>query len=64
MDCELIYAVVPKSGTLRDLVEREIRKTASKRVLSVERSMALENQAPGGVKELIDAETRRLTKKP
>lgn len=63
MDCELIYAVVPKSGTLRDLAEREIRKAATKRVLSVERSMALENQAPGGVKELIDAETRRLTKK-
>jgi len=63
MDCELIYGVVPKSGTIRDLAEREVRKAATKRVLSVERSMALENQAPGGLKELIDEETKRLTKK-
>jgi len=64
MDCELVYAIVPKSGTLAQLADRKAWADAKKRVLSVEHSMALENQEVGRVKELIDSETRKITKKP
>ena len=59
MGCELVYAIVPKSGTIIDLAEQRARSAATKRVLSVERTMALEDQAPGSVQELIDEETKR-----
>ncbi len=59
MDCQLVYAIVPKSGTIIDLAEHRARSAATKRVLSVERTMALEDQAPGSVQELIDEETKR-----
>jgi predicted DNA-binding mobile mystery protein A len=64
MGCELVYAIVPKSGSLEEIAEQRTRSQATKRVLSVERTMALENQAPGGVKELIDKETKRPKKRP
>jgi predicted DNA-binding mobile mystery protein A len=64
MDCVLIYAVVPKSGTIQDLAERRARSEATRRVQSVERSMALEGQAAGGVRDLIEEETKRIIKKP
>ena len=63
MDCELIYAIVPKSGTIQKLAEKRARAEATRRVLSVEHSMALENQASGNLKELIDREMKRRTKK-
>jgi predicted DNA-binding mobile mystery protein A len=59
LGCELVYAIVPKSGSIQDLVEQEARSEATKRVLSVEHTMALEDQAPGGVNELIDKEIKR-----
>jgi predicted DNA-binding mobile mystery protein A len=62
MGCELVYAIVPKSGSIEELAEQRTRSQATHRVLSVERTMALENQAPGGVKELIDKETKRSKK--
>jgi predicted DNA-binding mobile mystery protein A len=64
MGCELIYAIVPKSGSIEELAEQRTQSQATKRVLSVERTMALENQAPGGVKELIDEEIKRTKKRP
>lgn len=63
LGCELVYAIVPKSGTIDELAEEKVRNEAAKRVLAVERSMALEDQAVGNTKELIDEETKRLTKK-
>jgi predicted DNA-binding mobile mystery protein A len=63
MECELIYAIVPKSGTIQKLAEKRARNEATRRVQSVEHSMALENQASGNVKELIDREMKRRTKK-
>ena len=64
MGCELVYAIVPKSGSIQELAEGQARSEAAQRVLSVEHTMALEDQAPGGVKELIDEETKRISKKP
>lgn len=63
MGCELVYAIVPKSGTIQELAEQRARSEATKRVLSVEHTMALEDQAVGGVKELIEEETKRKIKK-
>jgi predicted DNA-binding mobile mystery protein A len=63
MDCELVYAVVPKSGTITELAERRARAQATEDVLDVEHTMALENQASGNVNELIEEETRRRLKK-
>ena len=63
MGCELVYAIVPKSGSIEELAEQRARTEATKRVLSVERTMALEDQASGGVKELIDKEIKRTKKR-
>ena len=60
MDCQLVYAIVPKSGTITELAEQRAREEASKRVLSVEHSMALENQAPGKIDQLIEDETKGI----
>jgi predicted DNA-binding mobile mystery protein A len=63
MECELIYAIVPRSGTIQKLAEKKARSEATRRVLSVEHTMALENQASGNLKELIDREMKRRPKK-
>jgi predicted DNA-binding mobile mystery protein A len=63
MGCVLVYAIVPKSGSIQELAEQRVRSEATKRVLSVEHTMALEDQASGGVKELIDKETKRMNKR-
>jgi predicted DNA-binding mobile mystery protein A len=59
MDCDLVYAIVPKSGTVSELAERRARAEVTEDVREVEHTMALENQAPGNVEELIDEETKR-----
>ena len=63
LGCELVYALVPKANTLHDLVEERARVQAKKNVLSVEHSMALEDQAAGRVDEAVEAETKRLLRK-
>jgi len=62
LGCELVYAIVPKSGSVSDLIANRARKLAAEKVLAVEHSMALENQAVGGVKQKIAEETRRILK--
>jgi len=63
MDCELVYAIVPKSGTIAELAERRARAEAEEDVRDVEHTMALENQAAGDVEALIDKETKRRLRK-
>jgi predicted DNA-binding mobile mystery protein A len=63
MDCDLVYAIVPKSGTITELAERRARAQATEDVLDVEHTMGLENQAAGNTKELIEEETERRLKK-
>lgn len=60
MGCELVYALVPRSGSLSSLVEERARQQAKENVLAVEHSMALENQSVGGVRKKIEQETRRI----
>jgi predicted DNA-binding mobile mystery protein A len=63
LDCDLVYALVPRAGTMQGLIENRARIQARKRVLGVEHSMALENQAVGRLDEAVEAETHRLVRK-
>jgi len=63
LDCELVYALVPRADTLHALIEDRARAEAKQRVLGIEHSMALENQSSGRIDEAIEAETRRLVSK-
>lgn len=64
MDCELVYAIVPRSGTFAELAEKPARDQARRNVESVLHTMALEDQKPQNSKQLIEGEAqRRLIKK-
>ena len=63
MGCELIYAIVPKSGSFPELSERKTRSQVEDQVRAVEHSMLLENQGVGRVDEKIADETRRRLKR-
>jgi hypothetical protein len=58
-----VYALVPKQGSVRDLAERRATEEATANVLAVEHTMALENQAAGGVTEKIQEEANRMLKR-
>ncbi len=64
LGCRLVYAFVPKSGSIRSLSEDRAKAKASENVRSVEHTMALEDQAVGRVEEKIEEETRRILKSP
>src|SRR5271170_6569808 len=63
LGCQLVYALVPKSGSIQDLAERRARAKAAENVRAVEHSMALEDQAVGGVDEKIEEQTKRILKR-
>jgi predicted DNA-binding mobile mystery protein A len=63
LDCDLVYALVPRASSMQELIENRARAEAKNRVLGVEHSMALENQAVGRIDEAVEAETRRLVRK-
>ncbi len=63
LDCDLVYALVPRAPSLDELLENRARSEARQRVLGVEHSMALENQAVGNLDEAVEAEARRVAKK-
>lgn len=59
LDCTLVYAIVPKAGTLTELAECRVREQVVSDVHAVERTMALEDQAVGDVEQLVKEETKR-----
>jgi predicted DNA-binding mobile mystery protein A len=63
LGCQLVYALVPKNGSIQTLAEERARTKAVENVRAVEHSMALEDQAVGGVPEKIEEETRRILKR-
>jgi predicted DNA-binding mobile mystery protein A len=63
LDCDLVYALVPRADSMQELIEARARSEAKKHVLEVEHSMALEDQAAGRIDEAVEAETRRLVRK-
>lgn len=63
LGCQLVYALVPKNGSMQELAEESARTKAAENVRAVEHSMALEDQAVGGIEEKIVEETRRILKR-
>jgi predicted DNA-binding mobile mystery protein A len=63
LGCQLVYALVPKTGSVQELSEHRARAKAAENVRAVEHSMALEDQAVGGVEHKIEEETRRILRK-
>jgi predicted DNA-binding mobile mystery protein A len=63
LDCELLYAIVPKNGSLKQLAETRVRAKAERDVRAVEHTMALEDQATHGIQDKIERETTRMLKK-
>ena len=63
LGCQLVYALVPKSGGVQELAEQQTRAKAAENVRAVEHSMALEDQAVGGVEEKIEEQTKRILKR-
>jgi predicted DNA-binding mobile mystery protein A len=60
LDCELVYAFVPRAISIEATLANRARGAASKAVRRVEHSMALEDQASGNVDQAIEAQTRRV----
>jgi predicted DNA-binding mobile mystery protein A len=63
LDCQLVYAIVPKNASLNQLAETRVRAKAEKDVRSVAHTMALEDQATSGIEDKIERETKRMLKK-
>src|SRR5208337_1484208 len=45
LGCQLVYALVPRNGSVQELAEERARAKASENVRAVEHTMALEDQA-------------------
>lgn len=60
LGCQLIYALVPKNGSVQELAEELARTKVAENVRAVEHSMTLEDQAVGGIEDKIEEETKRL----
>jgi hypothetical protein len=63
LDCDLVYALVPRASSLQASIESRAFSDAKSRVLKVEHSMALEDQAVGRIDEAVESETRRIVRK-
>lgn len=63
LGCQLVYALVPKNGSIQELSEQRARARAAENVRAVEHTMALEDQAAGGVEQKIEEETKRILNK-
>jgi predicted DNA-binding mobile mystery protein A len=62
LDCQLVYALVPRKGTIQDFAEAKTLKSIRERVNAVEHSMALEAQQVGNVEEKVKEEMARVQK--
>jgi predicted DNA-binding mobile mystery protein A len=62
LDCDLVYALVPRGASIEATLAARALVAASQAVRRVEHSMALEDQASGSVEQAIEAQTRRTKK--
>jgi predicted DNA-binding mobile mystery protein A len=63
LDCELVYALVPRSGLVAELQENRARRQAQTTVLEAQHSMTLEDQAVDHIEHSVEAETQRILSK-
>jgi predicted DNA-binding mobile mystery protein A len=59
MGCDVVYVLVPRTGSFAELAEQPTRERALRDVKSVVHTMALENQKPEDPSRLIEDEARR-----
>jgi len=59
MGCDLVYTLVPKSGSFAELAEQPTRERAARDVKTVVHTMALEDQKPENANQLIEDEVQR-----
>jgi predicted DNA-binding mobile mystery protein A len=59
MGCELVYILVPKTGSFTELAEQPTRDRTKRDVESVMHTMMLENQKPENASQLIEDEAQR-----
>lgn len=68
MDLKLVYGLIPKDGSINDLIQVRAEKLAEKIVLRTNQNMKLENQGIGDeklaftIKELADEIKREMKK--
>ena len=68
MDLKLVYVLVPKNGTINDLIQKKADKLAQKIVLRTNQNMKLEDQGIGDekiaetIKELANEIKREMRK--
>lgn len=63
LECDLVYALVPRARTLAETARARTLAEARKLVARVEHSMALEDQAVGHLEEAAMAEARRMRRR-
>jgi predicted DNA-binding mobile mystery protein A len=64
LGCDLVYVLVPKSGSFQELAEQPTRERDARDVKSVIQTMALEDQKPQNANQLIkDEAERRLNRR-
>jgi predicted DNA-binding mobile mystery protein A len=63
MDCKLLYAILPKTGTLDDIVEKKAHDKATALVRAVDTTMSLEDQSVGRTEERIKEVAKRILEK-
>ena len=59
MGCDLLYALVPNTGSFSELAERPTRDRATRDAKSVVQTMLLEGQKPENADQLIEGEAQR-----
>jgi predicted DNA-binding mobile mystery protein A len=59
MGCDVVYVLVPRTGSFAELAEQPTRERAARDVKSVVHSMALEDQKPEDPSKLIEDEAQR-----
>jgi predicted DNA-binding mobile mystery protein A len=62
MSCDLVYVLLPKSGSFAELAEGSVRESAARDVKRVIHTMALEDQKPENAEQLIEDEAQRRLK--
>ena len=62
LDCDLVYALVPRGVNIDGTIAARARAAASHTVRRVEHSMALEDQASGDLDHAIEAQTQRISR--
>jgi transcriptional regulator with XRE-family HTH domain len=59
MGCDLVYVLMPKSGSFAELAEEPTRERVARDVKSVVHTMALEDQKPENATQLTEDEAQR-----